>query len=109
MQFLETSREKNANGDTEYEALVFIGRDQMSFQHACLWFDVTGGGGVSTQSIGHAKPNGDEITFLFRGSDGSIFHTTFMYNRSIDTWNWLMDVEENGNLLPFARVELTKK
>jgi hypothetical protein len=109
LQFHETSREKNANGGSEYEAIVFIGWDQPSSQYTCLWLDVTGGGGLSAQSIGHAKPNGDEIAFVFKGSDGSVFHTTFMYGRSTNTWHWLMDNEENGKMQPFARVELTRK
>ena len=109
LQFHETSREKNANGGTEYEAIVFIGWDQPSSQYTCLWLDVTGGGGLSAQSIGHAKPNGDEIAFVFKGSDGSVFLTTFMYGRSTNTWHWLMDNEENGKMQPFARVELTRK
>jgi hypothetical protein len=109
MQFHETSREKNAIGEAEYEAIVFIGWDQQSSQYACLWLDVTGGGGLSAQAIGHAGRKGDSIAFLFKGSDGSTFHTTFMYVRSTNTWHWLMDGEENGTLQSFARVELTKK
>jgi hypothetical protein len=40
----EISREKNANGESAYEAIVFIGWDQSMNQYACLWLDVTGGG-----------------------------------------------------------------
>jgi hypothetical protein len=105
----EISREKNANGESAYEAIVFIGWDQPLSQYACLWLDVTGGGGLSAQAIGHAKRGGDEVAFLFKGSDGSIFHTTFKYDRGTDTWQWLMDDEEDGKLQPFARVKLTRK
>ena len=61
------------------------------------------------QAIGHAKSGGDEIAFLFKGQDGSLFHTTFAYSRESDTWKWRMDGEEAGKLQPFARVKLTKK
>ena len=105
----EVSREKNAKGQAAYEAIVFIGWDQSSSQYACLWLDSTGGGGLSDPSIGHAKRNGDEIAFLFKGKDGTIFHTRFVYSRGADTWQWLMDGEEGGKLQPFARVRLTKK
>jgi hypothetical protein len=108
MQFHETSREKNAIGEAEYEAIVFIGWDQPSSQYACLWLDVTGGGGLSAQAIGHAKRNGDEIPFVFKGSDGSTFRTTFIYERIANIWRWLMDGEENGTLQPFARVMLRR-
>jgi hypothetical protein len=105
----EVSREKNAKGQAAYEAIVFIGWDQSSSQYACLWLDSTGGGGLSAPTIGHAKRSGDEIAFLFKGKDGSVFHTTFAYSRGTDTWQWLMDGEESGKLQPFARVRLTKK
>jgi hypothetical protein len=105
----EVSREKNATGQAEYEAIVFIGWDQPSSQYACLWLDSTGGGGLSAQAIGYAKRTGDEIAFLFKGKDGSIFHTTFAYGKGTDTWQWLMDGEEGGKLQPFARVRLTRE
>ncbi|MGD0038220.1 MAG: hypothetical protein ABSC53_13125 [Bacteroidota bacterium] len=109
VQLHEISREKNTTGEAIYEAIVFIGWDQPSSQYSCLWLDVTGGGGLSAQALGHAKRSGDEIAFLFKGSDGSIFHTTFVYNSGADTWQWLMDGEENGKLQSFARVKLTRK
>jgi hypothetical protein len=105
----EVSREKNAKGQAAYEAIVFIGWDQSSSRYACLWLDSTGGGGLSAQAIAYAKRSGDEIPFLFKGQDGSIFHTTFAYSKGTDTWQWLMDGEEGGKLQPFARVRLTKK
>jgi len=109
LQIKEVSREKNSDGSPQYEAIVYIGWDQPMGQYDCLWLDVTGGGGLSAPSIGHAGRNGNEIAFLFNGSDGSIFHTTFAYDQGTDSWQWLMDNEENGKLLPFARVMLTRK
>jgi hypothetical protein len=107
LQLHETSREKNANGEAEYEAIVFICWDQPSSRYACLWLDVTGGGGLSAQAIGHAKRSGDKIAFLFKGSDGGLFYTTFTYTRDTDTWQWQMDNEEKSQ--PFARVKLIRK
>ena len=109
LQFHEISLEKNANGEAEYEAIVYIGWDQPSSRYACLWLDVTGGGGLSAQAIGNAKRSVDKLAFLFKGSDSSIFHTTFAYTRSTDTWQWQMDNEVKGKLQPFARVKLTRK
>jgi len=92
-----------------YEAIVFICWEQKLNEYSCLWLDNTGNGGLSNQAIGHAKSNGDNIEFLFKGIDGSLFHTTFAYIKNTDTWKWLMDGEENGKLQPFARVKLTRK
>jgi len=105
----EASREKDAQGQPAYEAIVFIGWDQPSSRYACLWLDSTGGGGLTGQAIGYAKRGGDDIAFLFKAGDGSLFHTTFAYSRSADTWQWLMDGEEKGKLQPFARVKLSRK
>jgi hypothetical protein len=105
----EASREKDAEGRPAYEAIVFIGWAQPSAEYACLWLDSTGGGGLTGQAIGHAKRGGDEIAFLFKGSDGSLFHTTFAYSRASDTWQWIMDGEEGGKLVPFAQVSLARK
>jgi hypothetical protein len=108
VQIRETSREKNTKGEAAYDAIIFIGGDQPSGGYACLWLDVTGGGGLSAQAIGHAKRNGDMLPFLFNVG-GSIFHTTFVYGRNTDTWQWVMDGEEKEKLQPFARLKMTRE
>ncbi len=105
----EVSREKDAAGRPEYEAIVFVGRDPKGSGYACLWLDNTGGGGLNVQAIGHGVRSGDEIQFLFVGADGSRFHTTFAHSPADGSWQWLMDGESNGKLEPFARVRLTKE
>ena len=109
LSFHEISRDQDSRGMPLYEAIVFIGWDQPSGQYACLWLDSTGGGGLKGQAIGYAKRAGDEICFLFKPGDGSLFHTTFVYDRGTDTWKWLMDGEAGGKRQPFARVTLTRK
>jgi hypothetical protein len=108
VQLKEVSREKDMNGKPIYEAIVFICWEHKLNQYSCLWLDNTGNGGLSPQAVGHSKANGDKIELLFNGADGSLFHTTFIYNKDSDTWQWLMDGEENGKLQPFTRVKLTK-
>jgi hypothetical protein len=103
----ETSREKNAQGNPAYEAIVFIGWDKSSGDYTCLWLDSTEGGGINAQAIAHGTRSGDQIAFLFNFN--GIFHTTFVYNKSADTWQWIMDNDDKGKLLPFARVKLTRK
>ncbi len=109
VQLHEVSREKGTDGRAAYEAIVFIGWDKASDSYACLWLDTTGGGGLSAQAIGHAKRAGDEMAFLFKAGDNSGFHTRFVYDRTADTWQWLMDGEQGGKLQPFARLTLTRK
>jgi hypothetical protein len=64
LQLHEVSREKNTTGEAMYEAIVYIGWDQNTKQYACLWLDITGGGGLSAQAIGHAELSGDKMAFL---------------------------------------------
>ena len=101
----EVSREKNAKGEPRYEAMVFLGWDQATSRYFAIWLDVWGGFGKAT--VGYAPRTGDEIRFLF--NDGKTdFHPTFLYDRKADTWEWRMDNEENGKLVPYARVKLSK-
>jgi hypothetical protein len=73
----ETSREKNAQGQPAYEAIVFIERDESTSQSKCQRLDSTAGGGLSVQTIAEGKCSGDEIAFVFKIPDGSSIHTTF--------------------------------
>ena len=110
LQISEISREKDADGTAVYEALVLIGWDSDLSKYACLWLDVTGGGGLSANAItGYAERKGDEIPFLFKMNEESIWHTTFAYERNTDTWQWDMDGEENGKFKPFARLKQIRK
>jgi hypothetical protein len=106
LRIQEVSREKNAQGDPAYDATVFVGWDQATSRYFAIWLDIWGG--FSKATVGYAPRSGDEIRFLF--NDGrSDFHTTFLYDRKADTWEWRMDSEEKGKLKPFARVKLMKR
>ena len=108
LQFREISREKDTAGAPAYEALVTIGWDESSKQYVCLWLDNTSGAGL-TGVIAYAKREPDRIAFLFKGKDGSLFHTRFVRDRKADSWRWFMDDEENGKLQPFARVNMERR
>ncbi len=105
----ETSREKNLQGQSAYEAIVFIEWNQSSKEYRCLWLDSTGGGGLSAP-IAQGKRGNDGIEFFFKDKDkDSGVHTTFVYSKGTDTWRWLIDNEQDGKVTSFARVKLTRK
>jgi hypothetical protein len=105
----ETSREKNAQGQPAYEAIIFIEWDDALKEYRCLWLDSTGGGGLAAP-IATGKRGNDEITLLWRDKDkDSGVNTTFVYSKGADTWSWLIDNEEGGKLTAFARAKLTRK
>ena len=108
VQIKEVSREKDEKGNPLYDAVIYICWQEAKKQYFCLWLDNTSNEGISNQVIGRAKQNGDKIEMVFKFSDANQFHTTFIYDRETDTWQWLMDGDENGKLQPFARVRLTK-
>lgn len=109
VQLKEVSREKDQNGNALYDAIVYICWEESKKQYSCLWLDNTANSGISNGITGHAKQNNDKIELIFRYNDTTQFHTTFLYHKETDTWEWLMDEVSNGKTQAFARVSLTKK
>lgn len=110
LQFHELAREQDADGRPAYEAIVTIGWEEAAQRYACLWLDSTGGSGLDEDAVmGHAVREGDTLPFKFRMDEDSLFHTTFIYHRESDTWEWTMDSERDGEMRPFARVTLTRR
>jgi hypothetical protein len=105
----EVAREKDSKGNAAYEAIVFIGAGPPSHDYACLWLDSTGGGGLVPEGFGHAMRAGEQIPFVFLDSSGKIsFKNTFAYDKSTDSWAWIMDNIAGGKAIPFGRVKLTR-
>jgi hypothetical protein len=108
VQLKEVSREKDSKGNPLYEAVVYLCWQEAKKQYFCLWLDNTSNQGISNGVIGRAEQNEDKIEMVFKFSGTIQFHTSFLYHRDTDTWQWLMDGEENGKLQAFARVKLTR-
>ena len=101
----EVSREKNTEGQPEYEAMVFIGWNNPG-HYSCVWLDILGG--LSTLSIGVAGPGENELPFVFRNEKGDVDLTnTFTYSPREHAWEWKIDNVENGLPREFARLRLT--
>lgn len=105
----EVSRERAANGTPAYEAVVLFGRDPRTGEYACLWMDNTASAAFDPAGTGRGRVAGDSIPFLFHYSDLDSFHTTFLYHRASDGWEWHMDNDSAGVRRPFARVTLTRR
>jgi hypothetical protein len=109
VQMHEVSQERAADGSPAYEAVVLFGRDPGSGEYACLWMDNTGASAFAEAGIGRGSVAGDSIPFLFRYTSSTSFHTTFVYDRPTDTWQWHMDNDSAGVRRPFARVSLVRQ
>src|SRR5271167_1924126 len=108
LRFNEVSREKNDKHDPQYEATVFIGWNEKTRQYACVWLDVYGG--LTTESIGRAKPKEDQLAFVFTDEHGETsFTNTFIYDPKTNTWENQLDNVVKGVAKPFARFKLTKQ
>ena len=104
----EVARETNELGAPAYEATVFIGFDKPSGRYVCLWLDVTGGGGLANDVFGYAVPEDDRLNFVFGDENGRILNT-FFYDQDNDSWTWVINNEKDGEISPFARVDLARK
>ena len=105
----EVSRERAPNGSPAYEAVVLFTREPKTGEFACLWLDNTGVSAFEQEGIGRGRLVGDSIPFLFRYSATTSFHTTFVYDRPTNSWQWHMDNDSAGIRRPFARVTLTRR
>lgn len=109
VQMHEVSRERAPNGTPAYEAVVLFGRDPKSGRYACVWMDNTAAAAFPPEGTGRGAVEGDSISFLFEYTATTSFHTTFLYDRSSDAWQWHMDNDSLGVRRPFARVTLTRR
>jgi hypothetical protein len=109
LQMHEISREKDAKGGPAYEAVVLFARDPKTGAYACLWLDNTGVSAFDPAGVGRGSVAGDSVPFLFRYTATDRFHTTFVYDRAKDSWQWHMDNDSAGVRRPFARVTLTRR
>ncbi len=109
VQMREVSRERATNGTPSYEAVVLFGRDPKTGAYACVWMDNTAAAAFPPEGTGRGFVAGDSISFLFQYSATTSFHTTFLYDRAKDSWQWHMDNDSAGMRRPFARVTLTRR
>ena len=105
----EVSRDKNAGGGPGYEAWIYIVWDAKKSEYAVMWLDNTAATNFAAEGVGHAKPDGDRIPFVFKDADGGGIHTTLAYDRANDTWSWTIDnVDKSGKPSSFAKLKLTR-
>jgi hypothetical protein len=106
----EVSREKDDNGELAYEAWIHIAWDNENTEYVVMWLDNTGTTNFAAEGVGHGKPDGDRIPFVWRAADGSGIHNTFAYDGASDTWSWTIDnIDKSEKPSPFARVTLKRK
>jgi hypothetical protein len=105
----ELSREKDADGEPAYEAWIHIVWDQENAEYVVMWLDNTATTNFAPEGVGHGKPVGDRIPFVWKSADGSGIHNTFKYDRTSETWTWEIDnVDKSDKASSFARLTLKR-
>lgn len=106
----EVSRDKDAHGEPTYEAWIHVVWDEENGEYAIMWLDNTAATNFAAEGVGHGKPEGDRIPFVWKSADKTGIRNTFAFDRTNDTWSWTIDnVDEQGKLSSFAKVSLKKK
>ncbi len=104
----EVSREKKANGDPAYEAIILINWNARAQEYLCLWLDNTSDAGLSNP-MAHAKREENAISLVWVLSPKNSLHTTFTYDRGADGWHWTIDDVNGGKADRFADMRLTRR
>ena len=105
----EISREKDADGEPAYEAWIHVAWDKEKAEYVVMWLDNTATTNFSPEGVGHGKPEGDRIPFVWKSADGSGIRNTFRYDRATETWTWEIDnVDKSEKASPFARLTLKR-
>ncbi len=106
----EVSREKDDGKALAYEAWIYIVWDKENAEYVVMWLDNTGTTNFAAEGVGHGKPDGDRIPFVWKSADKSGIRNTFAYNRASETWSWAIDnVDKSGTPSPYANVTLKRK
>ena len=106
----EVSREKTTDGELAYEAWIHIAWDKKNAEYVVMWLDNTETTNFAPEGVGHGKPAGDQIPFIWKSADKSGLRNTFAYDQKSDTWTWKIDnLDKSGTPSPFANVTLKRK
>lgn len=100
-------RSSRKPGLAEYEAMAFIGYDNMSERYVVHWIDIFGG--RFSETLGYGTLHGqDSIRFLFEYPAGPL-HNTFTWNPKNGTWSIVIkQKDEKGRWTVFADEILRK-
>jgi len=90
-----------------YEAIVFVGYDNMSERYVVHWLDIFGGRFSEALGFGE-RENSESIKFVFQYPSGPL-HNTFHRNTDKDTWSIVIEQKDDkGKWTAFANEVLER-
>jgi hypothetical protein len=100
-------RKNNPLQHAPYEAIVFVGYDNMSERYVVHWLDIFGGRFSETLGYGE-REHKKSIKFTFEYPSGPL-HNTFQRNESKDQWSVVIEQKDDkGKWALFANEVLEK-
>jgi len=97
---------KDVSSPPKYEAMVFVGYDNMSERYVAHWIDVFGG--RFSETPGYGRRTGNVIKFVFEYPDGP-FHNTFTWHPDTKRWVFLGEQKDRtGTWRVFAEDTLRR-
>src|SRR5207302_11518349 len=111
VHFIDSAARNRGNMETpsnaEYEAMVFVGYDNMSERYVVHWLDIFGGRFSETLGYGKRKDR-NSIRFLFEGGTEPLQNTCTRNPRN-GTWSMAIDQKDaKGKWTTFARESLQR-
>ena len=88
-----------------YDALWFIGYDDVSERYVIHLLDVFGP--RYSETLGYGTQKGNAIAFIFEYPDGP-FRNTMEYRPESDSWHWVLQDKDKGQWRLFADFKLTR-
>ena len=108
-EFLRMEEKTSADapkGESPYNAIWFLGYDEVSERYVLHLMDVFGA--RYSETLGYGTRSGSEIRFVFEYPDGP-FHNTMRYDPGKDSWEWLLEQKDkNGKWGPFADLHFAR-
>ncbi len=109
IELKETAKEKLANGQPSYDAIVFFCYNKAHNQYDCLWLDNTGTTDFDPKVVAHATPGPNTIALLFKMGNNTLFHTTLTFIPNENRWHWKLESDDNGKIEVFADAQMLRQ
>lgn len=108
-QFLEIDEHTTPEApptESRYDALWFLGHDDVSERYVLHLIDVYGG--RFSETLGYGTRQGNTISFVFEYPDGP-FHTVWRWLPDSQSWEWHMEQKgPDGKWTTFGDFKLTR-
>jgi hypothetical protein len=103
----QDQRDNKEHQHAPYEAIVFVGYDNMSERYVVHWLDIFGGRFSETLGFGE-RENNESIKFAFEYPSGPL-HNTFGRNIEKDAWSIVIEQKDDkGKWTVFANEVLER-